>query len=62
MLPKITSEVGDTVVMLKKIACYKDLGEHHLIPLAANFDRKTYKLGEYIIKKGDIVPFFCVIE
>ena len=62
VLPKITKEVKGTIIMLKQIPCFKNLEEHELIPFAANFQLKTYQLGEYIIKQGLSPEFFGMVE
>ena len=62
ILPQITEELGGTLRCLQNLWFYQDTPLYKLIPLAANFEQKTYKLGEIILQAGQPPSFFALVE
>jgi len=41
---------------------YQNTPIYKLIPLAANFEKKTYRLGDIILAEGERPSFFGIVE
>jgi len=56
------ADFEELVWFLKKLEIFKEAEIHVILPLANNVVRKKFKIGQYILKEGEVPQGLYIIK
>ena len=59
--PALQSKYEERINFLRELDIFKEIDMYILLPLASNIQVKRYKMGEYIVKAGDLPDGLLIV-
>lgn len=60
--PALQTKYEKRINFLRQLDIFKDIDMYILLPLASNIQVKRYKMGEYIVKAGDLPDGLIIVK